>query len=435
MSRQLREQYRNLEMNFKKFYETPLDSNYFFGYYDKSPFCKSDKRHLALKVNFFDRVPKWGDRATVGFFEINNPDGIFHEVCETNIFNWQQANMLQWYGDNSSHIIFNNLENNKYGSVIYELSSGNKSVFDISIYDISNDYSYALCVDHERHHWVRRGYSYDGISNPKKKGNVIKNDGIYKLNLQNGSISRLIDIQDLINIHPLKNMHQATHFVEHIMISPNSQRFAFLHRWKSTSGDIHARLYTCNSDGSNLYLLNDSGRMSHFCWINNRQLFGWGGSSNVLSNFKKNGYFNNPIIQPLKKMYKLLIKSNPVDGLSKISSKLTGDSYILFNDLTKNYEKLPIGIVNKDGHPSSNKYHENIILTDTYPDKNHVASLMFIDTKKQTVKIIDELKSLPEADNTAFRCDLHPKWSYSGKYISVDTMNSGMRGIYVYKNE
>ena len=60
---------------------------------------------------------------------------------------------------------------------------------------------------------------------------------------------------------------------------------------------------------------------------------------------------------------------------------------------------------------------------------------MFIDTKKQTVKIIDELKSLPEADNTAFRCDLHPKWSYSGKYISVDTMNSGMRGIYVYKNE
>ena len=102
--------------------------------------------------------------------------------------------MLQWYGDQSNHIIYNNLEHNKYSSVLLELTSGNKTIFDISIYDISNDYSYALCIDHERHHWVRRGYSYDGISNKKKRGNIIKNDGIYKLNFKTKLITKLIDI-------------------------------------------------------------------------------------------------------------------------------------------------------------------------------------------------------------------------------------------------
>lgn len=422
-------------MNFRRVFHTPKDGNYFFGYYDKSPICKFDKRHLALKVNFLDRVPEWGDTALMGFFELNESKPTFHEICETNIFNWQQANMLQWYGDQSSHIIYNNLENGKYSSVLYELSSGIKKVFDISIYDVSNDYKYALCVDHERHHWVRRGYSYDGISNFEKKGDLIKNDGIYKLDLDNKSISKLIDINDLLNIKPQRSMNAASHFVEHIMISPNSKRFAFLHRWKSKTGDIHARLYSCNADGSDLYLLNDSGRMSHFCWINDQELFGWGGSFNSLSILKKNGYLNSPLLQPLKLAYKFLVRSNPVDGLSKLSSSITGDSYIHFNDQSQNIKKVPISIINKDGHPSCNKFHKNLILTDTYPDKNNTASLLLYDLIHQKIKVIDKLQSLALADNTAFRCDLHPKWSFSGKHISIDTMDSGVRGIYVYKNE
>ena len=421
-------------MNFQRIFRTPKDSNFFFGYYDKSPICKFDKKHLALKVNFFNRAPKWGDKALIGFFEFNNPNGSFKEICESNIFNWQQANRLQWFGDNSTHIFFNNLENNKFSSVLMDLSSGARNIFDISIYDISKDYSYALCIDHERHHWVRRWYSYDGIYNKLKQGDVIENDGIYKLNFNNKSIKKLIDIKDLLSIYPVISMKQSLHYVEHIMISPNSKKFAFLHRWKLKTGDIYSRLYTCNADGSNLYLLNDSGRMSHFCWINDQELFGWGGSSSFLSNFK-NIFFNSIILKLLKSFYKLLIKSNPVDGLDRLSSFLTNDSYMFFNDLKKNLKKVPISIINKNGHPSYNKYNEHIILTDTYPNMNSMASLILYNYIKQKITIIDELKSLPEADNTNFRCDLHPKWSYSGNFISIDTMDAGMRSIYVYKKK
>lgn len=118
-----------------------------------------------------------------------------------------------------------------------------------------------------------------------------------------------------------------------------------------------------------------------------------------------------------------------------ISSAITGDSYIIFNDLTKDINKVPISILNKDGHPSCNKNHRNIILTDTYPDLSSVASLLIYEVDKKKTHVIDTLKSIKDADNTPYRCDLHPKWSYSGKYISVDTMDSGIRGIYVYENQ
>ena len=112
---------------------------------------------------------------------------------------------------------------------------------------------------------------------------------------------------------------------------------------------------------------------------------------------------------------------------------VTGESYIIFNDLSKNFEKISVKIINKDGHPSYNHNNENLVLTDTYPDKNSKASIFLYNIKNKDVTILDTLNSLPHTDNTEFRCDLHPKWSFSGKYISIDTLDRGSRGIYVYE--
>ena len=60
---------------YRKFFKTPEDSNYFFGYYDKSPICINDKKHLALRINFLDRLPKWGDIADIGFFDLEKLSG------------------------------------------------------------------------------------------------------------------------------------------------------------------------------------------------------------------------------------------------------------------------------------------------------------------------------------------------------------------------
>jgi len=47
--------------------------------------------------------------------------------------------------------------------------------------------------------------------------------------------------------------------------------------------------------------------------------------------------------------------------------------------------------------------------------------------------VIDELDSISEYDNSPIRCDLHPRWSFNGKYVSIDTMNDGVRSSYLYE--
>ena len=71
------------------------------------------------------------------------------------------------------------------------------------------------------------------------------------------------------------------------MISPDNNRLSFLHRWKIEDGGIYARLYTANIDGSELHLLSDSGRMSHFCWRNENEILAWGGLQNSINLLRK----------------------------------------------------------------------------------------------------------------------------------------------------
>ena len=44
-----------------------------------------------------------------------------------------------------------------------------------------------------------------------------------------------------------------------------------------------------------------------------------------------------------------------------------------------------------------------------------------------------DLSSLKELDNSPLRCDLHPRLSHDGEYVSIDTLNRGYRQSYLYK--
>ncbi|MDC3315654.1 hypothetical protein OAV81_02790 [Candidatus Thioglobus sp.] len=415
------------------YFKTPKNNHYFFGYYDKSPVSLDNSKHLALEVDFINRLPDRNDNARVGYFDLVKNDVIFNELTTTKTFNWQQGCMLQWFGDKNTQIIYNDLVDEKFVSIIFNLKTKDKIVLPLAIYTLSNDSKFALCIDNERHYWIRRGYSYDGIYNQEKNKNIVENDGIYLLDIDNKQIKRIINIVDVINNKPLSNMQNGAHYLEHIMISPNNQRFVFVHRWKTDDGGIYTRLYTANIDGKGLYLLNDSGRISHFCWKNNSQIFGWGGTQNTINRLRKYKNIVKFFIKPLLPLYKKIVSGNAIDGVSKISSLVTGDSYILFDDKSSNKQKIPLNILNQDGHPSFSPTDLNWIVTDTYPDRFGVLQLILFNIKTKEKIVVDKLKSMQVYDNSPNRCDLHPKWSFDGEFVSVDTMNDGVRGIYVYK--
>jgi len=424
--------HNKVRIKLKPIFKTPTDKNYFFGYYDKSPVSLDGTKHLALEVDFIDRLPNKNDKARIGYFDLEKKDGIFYQITSTKTFNWQQGAMLQWYGNKNSQIIYNDIIDNKFVSIVYNLLTRNKRVLPMAIYSLSSNGNFALCIDNERHHWVRRGYSYDGISNQEKNKNFVESDGIYILDTDSGRVEQIINIKDLINFKTLESMKGGVHYLEHLMVSPDNKRLAFFHRWKLSDGGIFTRFYTANCDGSGLYLLNDSGRMSHFCWNQEGRLFGWGARQNAINSLRKYRNIVNFFIKPLLPLYKILISGNAIDGTSKISSALTGDSYILFNDETKDKELISSEFLDRDGHPTFCPVNEDWIVTDTYPNKNGLAQLILFNIKTSEKVVVSELRSIKKYDNTVNRCDLHPKWSYDGRFVSIDTMDNGIRGMYLY---
>lgn len=413
-------------------FRTPESQNFFFGYFDKSQLDKSSERLLAHRVESFNKLPSKNDFAEVGYFDIDHPQR-FHSLDKTFSFNWQQGSMLQWLGPNhDTHIIYNIRLDNKFRSKITDLKGQDERILDHPIYSVSHDGQQAFTIDFERHYWCRRGYSYAGIENHKKNKKIVDGDGIFTIDIPSGTSKLLVDIEELLNINPISTMANSVHYVEHVLPNTNSTRIAFLHRWIHESG-IHTRLYTCSSQGDELRIINDSGRVSHFSWIDEEKLIVYGAVENTFNLARKNKFINKAIIRPLLPFYKLVFSSNSITGNSSVTSKISGDSYFICNAKNGDTKQIRSKLLDRDGHPSSPLNNSNYFITDTYPNEESVANLMFHDLEEGKTKIIDKLNSITKFDNTPLRCDLHPRCSYDGKYISIDTMDSGSRSIYVYR--
>ena len=408
-------------------FKTPSTGHYFFGYYDKSPFDFANQKLLSQKVGFMDRMPDKEDILEVGYFDWQNGNK-FIKLIETKAWNWQQGCMLQWIGpDFKSRIIYNDRIDGRFVSIIMDIETREKTVLPMAVYTVRSDGKYALCIDNERHYWFRGGYSYQGIANPDKKKVLDKKDGIWLLDIERKEAGQIINIMDLMKIKPLSNMKGATQYLEHLMFSPSGKRFCFLHRWQIADGGIYARFYTANMDGSEVYLLNDSGRMSHFCWRNENELLAWCGLPTTINRLRKYKNLVKYFIKPLLPLYHRLVQENL--GISKA---ITGDNYVLFKDKSDLTTKIGAETLCEDGHPTFCPSNKDWFVSDTYQDDREYRRLFLFNMREGKRVDVAQLKSNPNLDNSPLRCDLHPKWSYSGKYICIDTVHEGHRQMYVF---
>jgi hypothetical protein len=408
-------------------FKTPLGSYHFFGYYDKSPFDADNVRLLSQRAMFMDRMPDKDDILEIGYFDWQHGND-FIKLTETSAWNWQQGCMLQWVGpDFRSNIIYNDRLDGKFVSVLMNIESKEKTILPMSIYSMHPSGKYAVCIDNERHFWVRNGYSYQGVENLDKRLDLNKNDGIWLLDIDKREVAQIINIKDLLRIDPLSCMDQATHYIEHLMFSPNGEQFCFLHRWEIEDGGIYARLYTANIKGGEIYLLNDSGRVSHFCWRNNEEIMAWCGLKTAVNHLRKHKNIIKFFIQPLLPLYHKFIQ-----GQSGIRSLVTGDSYVLFIDKGSVKERVYPKVLKEDGHPSFCPKNDELFVTDTYQDCYNYRHLFIVNIKNGVKTELTSLRSSPLIDDTSIRCDLHPKWSFDGRYLCVDTVDSKCRQMYVF---
>ena len=356
---------------------------YFFGYYDKSPWDATDRYMLSIRVKNSYKSAAPEEEAEIILFDTHN-NNKYRVLGKTKSWNVQQGCMLQWLGpDYSERIIYNDYRNDEYCSVILNIRTNEEKVISMPIYTVASNGKFALSLDFSRLHRLRRGYGYSNKHDNTKDEKCPNKTCIWHIDLESGEVKELLKYTDLTKFEPRSEMKEAEHKVNHIMISPSGKRFMVLHRWFNGSRK-YTRLITGNIDGTELYNLNDDDMTSHCYWKNDEEI------------------------------------------LAYARKKDTGNGYYIMEDRTNNYRKV-WNELSGDGHPS---YSPNgkMIVTDTYPDKARVARLYCIEDDK--INNIAKVYAPFKYDNDV-RCDLHPRWSRKGDKICFDSVFEGRRGLYI----
>ena len=413
----------------KEIYRTPKSIGHFFGYFDKPQLATDQSKLLVHRIKVWDKYPNRKEEFEVGYFNINDKDKKFYQIGKTNCINFQMGSNLQWLNNKCKKVLFNKRLNNKYVSIIKSLKGDNEKVISPAVYCIDRFGYYGLAINFNRHDVVRPGYSYRHETKLSKHIPLDKKDWIKLVDLRSGVSKTIIELETLLKINPLSSMNGAFHYIEHLTFSPNGRNIVFFHRWKSNDKQIYTRVLRLNLKSKNLDCILDSGRGSHYCWLSDDDILIYGGENNFLNKARSKKNIAKFFFKPVLPIYRFFIKDN-----SMLSKNLTGDAYWKLNIHNGRKKKVLNSLVLEDGHPTVN---ENFIVTDTYSAKknNHNASLYLVNGDLDKDQVLDTLiiQGDIELDESPFRCDLHPRFSYDTNYFSIDAFENGNRISIVYK--
>lgn len=414
----------------EQIFETNSDFSEWFGYYNYDVISYDGKNMLCNRVDFDGRAITEDDRIQLGYYEIES--GNWHYIDTSDSFNWQQGAMLQWLPNNKDKVIYNTSKDNCFKSVIANIMTGEKRYIDFPTYCVTPDGKYSISLNYERSYWCR-AYHYQSIKNADYDVEIAEDDGIFKVDLENNTVNRIVKIQDVIAIEAAQDFKSAKHWLEHIMINKTGNRIAFLHRY-SYGNAYSTRLFICDINGDNLQCIDGwkENDWSHFGWKGDKEF--------VIYSVKKNsfqaGYAKS--VQKAKNKLSLMAVIDravhlPVLRIIKDKLKPNQRYYKLYKEVDGKYEfvhNFDENIFAIDGHPSftdDGKY----MITDSYPDGEGFQHLMVYDTI--TGKGITVAKLKAPLSGTPASCDLHPKLSFGGKYIVVDTAYTGKHRMIIFR--
>ena len=372
---------------------SPNDSSseHFYGYYDKSPWDATGRYILCMKSKDTWSYPDPVESAELLLFDLEE-GGSCRVIATTHSWNVQQGCMLQWLGpDYSSRIIYNDVHEGQYCSVVKEVISGKERILPMPVYTVSADGKTALTLDFSRLHNLRPGYGYAALLETTKGVSLPDATCIWKMDIESGEVEPLLKYTDFAKFQPRPEMHEegSVHKVNHLMLSPNGKRFMVLYRWYCGQRK-YTRLITCNIDGKDMYLLSDDDMVSHCYWKDDEHIIAF---------------------------------ENKRDG---------GTGYYLMKDKTQEYQHLWPQLSN-DGHPSYCPTDNSLVVFDTYPDRARIQEVKIArdtDVEGKDIRVLARVFAPFKYDNDT-RCDLHPRWSRDGKQICFDACFEGHRGLYV----
>ncbi len=362
----------------------PESNETFFGYYDKTP--ESEDGHVLCHI------------AGSSTRHLPNPDKPIHVALflpgkfekpifsmESASYNWQQGCRLQWVSDD--RFMFNTYDksDNRYKANLVSKDGGHiEYVFDEPVQDaFGTEYYLSLNYDRLNVRSPEYGYRNRGIASGNQLPNLDE-DGITHRCMRTGKKKLMYSISDLLKAGGDPIAESADHEINHLMISPNGDKFLLVHRYYVGKRRFD-RLLQAGVGRPGLRVIAKSGMVSHYDWIDNDSII---------------AYLRSP------------------EGV---------DGYFLVSLEKAVYQRCGNEVLDAvgDGHPHVNG---DCFITDTYPDRARMQSLLLANYRRQHGKVLGEFYHGFGFDGEC-RCDLHPRLSPRGDRAYFDTVFSGRRKL------
>ena len=358
-------------------------------YYDQVHFDKTNRIIIANQVNFEGRSPNPDDRIQVGLIDTED-NNRWTEIGSSVSWNWQQGCMLQWIPGNGDEVIWNDQEGDKYIANTYNYKTGKRRKLPGAVYAIAPNGKFAVRPDFRRLGHTRPGYGYNCIPDPNADVFIPDNAGIWKMDLETGKEKMLFSFADIAKI-PIPGGYpkNVKHWFNHLIVSPDSSRFLFLHRWQREEGKAswYTRLLTANADGSDVRVVNNPPMTSHLVW------------------------------------------RDPKHIIAYAHREPEGNRVYLFEDKTNKVVTCAPGIFKGDTHVSYVPGTDcRWILNDTYPQgKSRIQDLFLVELETEKRIDLAKIYSPPEYKGE-WRIDLHPRCSRDGKKVLIDAPDQKVGG-------
>ncbi len=373
---------------------------HWFGYYDKMQFNQNNTKLLGMQVDFEMRSPTPNDVVQIGVIDLENGDQ-WRTIGESRSWSWQQGCMLQWVPGSDTQVIWNDRRGDRFVSILKDLETGADKVIPQAIYTLSPDGRSAIGTDFARIQNYRKGYGYPGGVDPHKHQNAPSESGIYHIDLATGETKLIISYREISQIkNNGEDLSEKWHYFNHLLLSPDGQRFIFLNRYwdapipDAILNDVEAynkirtnyttRMFTASVRGGDVYLLDPSGKTSHFIWKDPEHITAW---------------------------------TKPI-GMDR--------GFYEFEDRSNRLRRVGKGVMEVNGHntylPNTN---QEWILNDTYPLGAAREQVPYLYHEKNNRKIELGRFHAPPAYHGEWRCDTHPRSSNDGKMICIDSTHGG----------
>lgn len=348
--------------------------NVFFGYYDLKSYNSSGDKLIGHMVN--KKANPTVDPAKIVFFNIGN--NCPHVVGETRAWCWQQGARLRWHPTEADVILFNDYDNNQYVLRKVDIKSGRSEIIGSAVYDVDNEFRYAVTLNFSRLQSLRPGYGYLNMTDPNEKIKAPSNDGVYLVDIKSGAKELIYSLNELAKTVD----DDGYHYINHISIAPNGKNFIFFHLW--TNGESwKMRLYASDIIGTRLTRVTDGIVVSHYCWMDNENLI----------------------------------------------ITTTSGKYLYININSCAQSKIEESHLNRDGHP--NKFGNGFI-SDTYPLKNQLQKVFYCGLDGTGYREIASVFADPFKYGE-HRCDLHPRVEHDGRITIDTTAIGGVRSILAFE--